>query len=115
MAAATAGRVAAVAFGGIGGFMKKGPDSTDNPVSLVRQENGTVVVRGMNHLLAFNPKSREITWATKYDAPGISGWQSIVMTAITVTAAAMSQGLEAGYSQRGDYNAAIGKTRASST
>ncbi|MEP6945766.1 MAG: PQQ-binding-like beta-propeller repeat protein [Acidobacteriota bacterium] len=105
-AAATAGRVAAVAFGGIGGLMKKGPDSTDNPVSLVRQENGTVVVRGMNHLLAFNPKSHDIAWATKYDAPGVNGWQSIVMTAITITAAAMSQGMEAGYSQRGDYNSA---------
>lgn len=108
-AAATAGKVAAVAFGGIGGFMKKGPDTTDNPVSLVRQENGTVVARGMNHLLAFNPHSHEIAWATKYDAPGISGWQSIVMTAITITAAAMSQGMEAGYSQRGDYNSAYGE------
>ncbi len=106
-AAATAGRVAAVAFGGIGGLMKKGPDTTDNPVSLVRQENGTVVARGMQHLLAFNPKTHEITWATKYDAPGISGWQSIVMTAITITAAALSQGVEAGYAQRGDYNSAF--------
>lgn len=105
-AAATAGKVAAVAFGGIGGLMKKGPDTTDNPVSLVRQENGTVVARGMQHLLAFNPKTREITWATQYDAPGMSGWQSIVLTAITITAAALSQGMEAGYSQRGDFNSA---------
>ncbi len=106
-AGATAGKVAAVAFGGIGAFGKKGPDTTDNPVSLVRQENGTVVIRGMQHLLAFDPKTREIVWSTKYDAPGISGWQSIVLTAITITAAAMSQGAEAGYSQRGDYNSAF--------
>lgn len=106
-AGATAGKVAAVAFGGIGGFMKKGPDTTDNPVSLVRQENGTVVIRGMQHLLAFNPKTHEIAWATKYDAPGMSGWQSIVLTAITITAAAVSQSAEAGYSQRGDYNSAF--------
>ncbi|MBK8466892.1 MAG: PQQ-like beta-propeller repeat protein [Chloracidobacterium sp.] len=106
-AGATAGKVAAVAFGGIGGFMKKGPDTTDNPVSLVRQENGTVVIRGMQHLLAFNPKTRDIAWSTKYDAPGISGWQSIVMTAITITAAAMSQGMETSYAQRGDYNSAF--------
>ncbi len=105
-AGATAGKVAAVAFGGIGGFMKKGPDTTDNPVSLIRQENGTVVIRGMQHLLAFNPKTRDIAWSTKYDAPGISGWQSIVLTAITITAAAMSQGMEASYSQRGDFNSA---------
>lgn len=103
-AAATAGKVAAVAFGGIGGFMKKGPDTTDNPVSLVRQENGTVVVRGMQHLIGFDPKLRQIAWSTKYDAPGISGWQSIVMTALTITAAALSQGNEAYQSQLGNYN-----------
>ncbi|HQU86190.1 MAG TPA: PQQ-binding-like beta-propeller repeat protein [Pyrinomonadaceae bacterium] len=106
-AAATAGKVAAVAFGGVGGLFKKGADTTDNPVSLVRQENGTVVVRGMQHIIGFSPKSREIVWSTKYDAPGIDGWQSIVMTALTITAAAMSEGMEASYSQRGDYNSAF--------
>lgn len=106
-AGATAGKVAAVAFGGVGGFFKKGADTTDNPVSLVRQENGTVVARGMQHLLAFDPRTKEIVWSTKYDAPGIDGWQSIVMTAITITAAAMSQGMEASYSQRGNYNSAF--------
>src|SRR5690606_28094338 len=51
--------------------------------------------------------SREIVWSTKFDAPGISGWQSIVMTALTITAAAMSQAVEAGYSQQGRYNSAF--------
>jgi outer membrane protein assembly factor BamB len=106
-AAATAGKVAAVALGGVGGFFKKGPDTTDEPISLVRQENGTVVARGRQHLLAFDPVSHQITWSTKYEAPGIDGWQSIVMTALTITAAAMSQSLEAGYSQRGQYNSAF--------
>lgn len=106
-AAATAGKVAAVAFGGVGGFFKKGADTTDNPVSIVRQENGTVVIRGMQHLVGFSPKTREIVWSTKYDAPGIDGWQSIVMTALTITAAMVSESTEAGYSQRGDYNSAF--------
>ncbi len=106
-AAATAGKVAAVALGGVGGFFKKGPDKTDEPISLIRQENGTVVARGRQHLLAFDPTSREIVWSTKFDAPGISGWQSIVMTALTITAAAMSQAVEAGYSQQGRYNSAF--------
>jgi outer membrane protein assembly factor BamB len=106
-AAATAGKVAAVALGGVGGFFKKGADTTDNPVSIIRQENGTVVVRGMQHLVGFSPKTREIVWSTKYDAPGIDGWQAIVMTALTVTAAALSEGMEASYSQRGDYNSAF--------
>ena len=106
-AAATAGKVAAVAFGGVGGFFKKGADTTDEPISLVRQENGTVVARGRQHLLAFNPTTREIVWSTKFDAPGISGWQSIVMTALTITAAMVSQATEAGYSQQGRYNSAF--------
>ena len=105
-AAATAGKVAAIAMGGVGGFMKKGPDTTDNPVSIVRQENGTVVIRGMQHLIGFDPKSRSIVWSTKYDAPGIDGWQSIVLTAITITAAVISQAQEANFSNRGDYNSA---------
>ncbi|MEZ5429096.1 MAG: PQQ-binding-like beta-propeller repeat protein [Pyrinomonadaceae bacterium] len=101
------GKVAAIGFGGLGGAFKKGAKRTDNPVSLVRQENGTVVVRGKQHLLAFDPKTREITWSTKYGAPGISGWESIVMTALTVTAAALSQTIEADYVRRGDYNNAF--------
>jgi outer membrane protein assembly factor BamB len=106
-AADVGGKAAAIAFGGIGGAFKKGAKRTDNPVSLVRQENGTVVVRGMQHLLAFNPTTREIAWSNKYPAPGVSGWESIVMTAITITAAALSQTMEASYAQRGDYNNAF--------
>lgn len=106
-AAATAGKVAAVAFGGVGGMFKKGPDTTDEPISLVRQENGTVVARGRQHLLAFDPRSKAISWSTKFDAPGIDGWQSIVMTALTITAAVLSQSMEAGYSQAGNYNSAF--------
>ncbi len=106
-AADVGGKAAAIAFGGIGGAFKKGAKRTDSPVSLVRQENGTVVVRGMQHLLAFNPATREIAWSNKYPAPGISGWESIVMTALTITAAAMTQTMEASYAQRGDYNSAF--------
>lgn len=106
-AGATAGKVAAIAMGGVGGFFKKGADTTDNPVSIVRQENGTVVIRGMQHLIGFDPKTRSIAWSTKYDAPGISGWQSIVLTALTVTSAALSQANETSYANRGDYNSAF--------
>ncbi len=105
-AADVGGKAAAIAFGGIGGAFGKGAKRTDNPVSLVRQENGTVVVRGKQHLLAFNPTSKEITWSTKYGAPGISGWESIVMTTLTVTAAVLSQANEANQFQRGNYNSA---------
>lgn len=97
-------KVAAIGFGGIGGAFKKGAKRTDEPVSLVRQENGTIVVRGKQHLLAFNPTTKDIVWSNKYAAPGISGWEQIVMTALTVTAALISQASEANHAQNGDYN-----------
>ena len=100
-------KVAAIGFGGIGGAFKKGAKRTDEPISLVRQENGTVVVRGKQHLLAFNPVTKDIAWSNKYAAPGISGWEQIVMTALTVTAALISQGVEAQHAQNGDYNRAF--------
>ena len=103
-AADVGGKAAAIAFGGIGGAFGKGAKRTDNPVSLVRQENGTVIVRGKQHLVAFDPKTKNIAWSTKFGAPGISGWESIVMTALTVTAAALSQANEANQFQRGNYN-----------
>jgi len=106
-AADVGGKAAAIAFGGIGGAFKKGAKRTDNPVSLVRQENGTVVVRGLQHLLAFNPTTKEITWSNKYAAPGISGWEQFVMTAITITAAAISQANESYQMQNGNYNSAF--------
>lgn len=100
-------KVAAIGFGGIGGAFKKGAKRTDEPISLVRQENGTVVVRGKQHLLAFNPVTKDIAWSNKYAAPGISGWEQIVMTALTVTAALISQATEAQHAQNGDYNRAF--------
>lgn len=98
------GKIAAIGFGGLGGAFGKGARRTDNPVSIVRQENGTVVVRGKQHLLAFDPAKKDIAWSTKYSAPGISGWESIVMSALTVTAAALSQTNAAYQFQRGFYN-----------
>ncbi|HLM61848.1 MAG TPA: PQQ-binding-like beta-propeller repeat protein, partial [Pyrinomonadaceae bacterium] len=100
-------KVGAIAFGGIGGAFKKGAKRTDEPISLVRQENGTVVVRGKQHLLAFNPATKDIVWSNKYAAPGISGWEQIVMTALTVTAALISEANEARHARNGDYNRAF--------
>lgn len=70
-------------FGGLKGLASKGADRTDEPVALIRQENGTVVARGKQHILAFDPRSRVVAWTSFYDAPGIPAWQKIAMTAIT--------------------------------
>jgi outer membrane protein assembly factor BamB len=90
-AGATAAKIAKIGFGGLKGAFSKGADTTDEPVALIKQENGTIVARGKQHLLAFNPGTKEISWSTKFDAPSIPAWQTIAMTAITAFTVAMSQ------------------------
>lgn len=99
--AATVAKVAKFGFGGLSALGSKGGDTTDNPVNISRRENGTVVVRGAQHILAFNPQSHQIVWSTKYAAPGVSGWKKAVMTALTVAAAYMSVNAEASYAAQG--------------
>lgn len=110
-AAATVAKVAKFGFGGLSALGSKGGDSTDNPVALVRQENGTVVVRGAQHLAAFDPRTRQMAWGTKYGAPGVAGWKKIAMTAITVYMAAASIAQEANYAYRNDYSSSSSENR----
>ncbi|HYG09412.1 MAG TPA: PQQ-binding-like beta-propeller repeat protein [Pyrinomonadaceae bacterium] len=105
-AAATVAKVAKFGFGGLSALGSKGGDTTDEPVSISRRENGTVVVRGKQHLLAFDPRTKQIAWSTKYAAPGVPGWQKIAMTAITIASAAMSNSAEAAYASQGNWRSA---------
>jgi outer membrane protein assembly factor BamB len=105
-AAGTAAKAAKIGFGGLKGALSKGADTTDEPVALIRQENGTVVARGKQHLLAFNPKTKEISWSTKYAAPSVSGWQTIVMTALTAVTVALQQGNKEMSASQGNWYAA---------
>ena len=84
-AAATVAKVAKFGFGGLSAIGSKGGDSTDNPVALIRQENGTVVVRGQAARRWPSTRGRA-RWpgGTKYGAPGVAGWKKIAMTAITM-------------------------------
>lgn len=84
--AATVAKVAKFGFGGLSAIGSKGGDTTDEPVALYRRENGTVVVSGKQHLLAFDPRTRTITWSVKYEAPGVPGWQKVAMAALTAVA-----------------------------
>lgn len=94
-AAATATKAAKIGFGMMSGGLlgagkaaaSKGADTTDDPVQLSRRENGLVVVRGMQHLVAFDPRSRNIAWSTSFEAPGSAAWQKIVMGALTAFSA----------------------------
>lgn len=85
-AAATAAKVAKFGFGGLGAIGKGGGDDRDEPVALYRRENGTVVVAGKQHLLAFDPRSHQIVWSVKYEAPGVPGWQKLAMAGLTALA-----------------------------
>ncbi len=85
-AAATAAKVVKFGFGGLSALGSKGADTTDEPVALYRRENGTVVVQGKQHLLAFDPRTRNIAWSVKYEAPGVPGWQKIAMAGLTALA-----------------------------
>jgi outer membrane protein assembly factor BamB len=92
-----AGTALKIGFGGLGALAKKkGPDDgDDHPVAISLRENGTAVVRGKQHLLAFNPASRTIAWSVKYEAPGVPGWQKAVMFGITAFSYAMNTGIAA--------------------
>lgn len=68
--------------GGIGKSVS-GKDRLDIPVNVTKLANGKVVVRGRQHLLAFDPASQGIAWSTYYAAPGAAGWEMGVMTALT--------------------------------
>lgn len=82
-AAATVAKVAKFGFGGLSAIGKGGGDDRDEPVAVYRRENGTVVVQGKQHILAFDPRGRQIVWSVKYEAPGVPGWQKLAMAGLT--------------------------------
>lgn len=104
--AATIAKVGKFAFGGLSALGSKGADTTDEPVAIIKREAGTAIIRGKQHLIAFDPISRQIVWSTKYAAPGVPGWQKIAMTAITIASAFASQGAEASLAAQGFSSAA---------
>lgn len=97
-AAGAATKAAKVGFGMMSGGMfgaakaaaSKGADTTDDPVQLSRREGGVVVVRGMQHILAFDPRSKSIAWSTSFEAPSSPAWQKIVMAGLTAFSAYMN-------------------------
>jgi outer membrane protein assembly factor BamB len=105
-AAATVAKVAKFGFGGLSAIGKGGGDTTDEPVALYRRENGTIVVQGKQHLLAFDPRTRQVAWSTKYAAPGVPGWQKLVMAGLTAFAyagnAAVASNAAYSFSTRND-------------
>lgn len=70
-------------LGGAKAVAAGGGAEQDAPVSIELRKNGTAVVRGRQHLLAFDTKGRKIAWALEYEAPGVAGWAKTMMGALT--------------------------------
>ena len=79
--------------GGALAFAKHDTSDLDLPVVIDLRENGTAVVRGAQHALAFDPNSKQVVWSTQFPAPSVSGWKLAVMAGL----AAMQYGMN--YSQ----------------
>lgn len=60
-----------------------GKDRLDVPVNISKLDGNKVVVRGKQHLLAFDTSSKSIAWSTYYPAPGAAGWEMGLMIALT--------------------------------
>jgi len=79
-------------LGGLQGLTKaavkagSGKDRMDIPVAIAQVGN-IDVVRGRQHVLAFDPAKQEITWSCYYPAPGSSGFEMAIMTALTAASA----------------------------
>ncbi|WP_337588913.1 PQQ-binding-like beta-propeller repeat protein [Bryobacter aggregatus] len=84
------------AMGGLAAVAKKDKSLDDPPISMIGRPDGTVVVRGSNHLLKFDPRTRKTIYANEFRAPGASNWQkfntiaAFAMTYATSTARAAS-------------------------
>lgn len=61
------------------GDPKGGRVKGDMPVAISTREDGIVVVRGKQHLLAFDPQKRNTVWSVQYRAPDVSGWTKLTM------------------------------------
>ncbi len=83
--------------GGLGGMLKAGAklamgsDRKDDPVVITKESDGNLVVRGKQHLLAFDSKTEEIIWSDYFAAPGVSGLGVAAMVALTAMSVTASQ------------------------
>jgi outer membrane protein assembly factor BamB len=86
--------------GAIGAIKGAGGGPGEAPLVVVPRPNGLLAVRSAQHLLAFDPKKREIAWATQVAPPG----GSMLMKIATSAAFAMlytAQTAQAFSTQRG--------------
>src|SRR6185312_5077930 len=57
----------------------------DPPIALLPRGNDLIVVRGTQHAMGFDPKTKTIKWFEKADPPGMSTFNKIATSAIFAT------------------------------
>jgi outer membrane protein assembly factor BamB len=84
---------------GVGKFLLGGAKAAasggaeqDSPVAIHLRKNGSAVVVGKQHLLAFDPATHEIAWSLQYDPPGRAAWAKGLMGAMTALTYAANVG-----------------------
>lgn len=78
-------KVARFGMGGLKGGLKGMSDDKkrqDVPINVVALPTGSVVIRGRQNIVGFNPGQKQISYASVYDPPGFSGWQTFAMVSV---------------------------------
>jgi outer membrane protein assembly factor BamB len=68
--------------GAIGAIAASGGGPGEPPIGIIRREDGRVIVRSTQHILAFDPARREIAWTAQFEAPGMSMFAKIATSAV---------------------------------
>jgi outer membrane protein assembly factor BamB len=82
------GKVARIGMGALGGGVfgalkaSKGRENEDPPISILRRDDGQIIVRGKQNVLSFDPSTKKVNWGSSFDAPGISGWEKLAVGAV---------------------------------
>lgn len=84
----------------IGGLLNAGiglagskKNRMDVPVNVSLLDNGSIVVKGKQHVMAFDPAAGKLLWTNYFPAPGAGVFEIAIMTALTFTS---SWGYQAG-------------------
>jgi outer membrane protein assembly factor BamB len=90
---------AAKVAAGVGKFLlggakaaASGGEEADSPVAIRLRQDGTAVVVGKQHLLAFDPAARSVAWSLEYDPPGRAAWVKALAGAMTALSYAANVG-----------------------
>jgi len=82
-------------LGGLKGLSSGSGKEADAPLAITKWGDGPPVVRGKQHLLAFDPKTKQIAWSVQYGAPGSSGLMKGFMFALSALSYTMNTAVAA--------------------